>query len=267
MNFDDKEYSIADAEPFELYDFICGTWMMYLTSRATEFWVSDNQIYQPIPITHSSIRQGKEVKKNNIIITIPRGNELAAQFIHFPPENTMSVTIRRLHQGLLITDAVVAWKGRVISGEPKGETFDLTCESIFTSMRRQGPRLRCELICQHILYGENCKINKNAMIFEDVIITTNGDILTMSNTASKSDGWFSGGILEYEADSRYIISHVSNTLRISRPMVSLQDGITVKLYPGCDKTMTTCKNKFNNLLNNLSFAHFPTKNPFKVGIL
>ncbi len=267
MNFDDKEYSIADAEPFELYDFICGTWMMYLTSRATEFWVSDNQIYQPTPITHSSIRQGKEVKKNNIIITIPRGNELAAQFIHFPPENTMSVTIRRLHQGLLITDAVVAWKGRVISGEPKGETFDLTCESIFTSMRRQGPRLRCELICQHILYGENCKVNKNAMVFEDVIITTNGDILTMSNTASKSDGWFSGGILEYGADSRYIISHISNTLRISRPMASLQDGITVKLYPGCDKTRTTCKNKFNNLLNNLSFADFPTKNPFKVGIL
>lgn len=267
MNFDDKEYSIADAEPFELYDFVCGNWRMYLTSRATEFWVSDSQIYAPTPITRSGIRQGNEVKKDNITITIPRGHQLMAQFIPYPPENTMSVTIRRLHRGLLITDAVVVWKGRVISGEPKGETFDLTCESIFTSMRRQGPRLRCELICQHVLYDINCTVSKINFRFDDTIMAINGETLTMSTTINKPDGWFSGGILECSVDTRYIMIHNGNTLTLSRPMASLQNGMIVSLYPGCDKTRTTCKTKFNNLLNNLSFANFPTKNPFSVGIL
>lgn len=264
--YNDKEFSIADAEPFELYDFVHGTWTMYLTTRATEFYVSDNQVYLPTAITRGRINQGEKINKDSITITIPRGHDLAAQFINFPPETSTTVTIRRLHRGLAFTEAIVIWKGRVIGGEPKGETMDIICESIFTSLRRYGLRLRAELICQHTLYSPECGANQPLYRFDNAISAISGTALTMASTSAKADGWFNGGILDYQGDTRFILFHAGNTIKISRPMASLKAGITVALYPGCDRTMDICKNKFGNLNNYLGFPWIPSVNPFEVNI-
>lgn len=266
MAYDDKEYSVDSGEPYELYDFIRGSWAMYLTSRATELYINDNQIYKPASIKRSKIRQGEELKKDVIQITVPRGHELAAEFLLYPPEDTVSITIRRLHRSLVFDEAVVMWKGRVVGAEPKGEKVEISCESIYTSMRRKGPRLKAELICQHVLYGPGCKADKAAKEFNDSIASVDGTTIEMDNATSYSDGWFSGGILEYDNDSRFIVSHSGDTLKISRPLVSLSAGDTVALYPGCDRTIATCRDKFNNLDNNLSFPYIPGKNPFQVSI-
>jgi len=267
MAYADKENSVADAEPFELYDFVRGTWTMYLTSRNTEFYVNDTQIYQPAPIYHEKIRKGENIKKDSITLTVPRGHDLAAQFINAAPEDTTSVTIRRLHRGLSFSEAVVVWKGRVVGAEPQGEKVEITCESIYTSMRRYGLRLRAELICQHTLYSSECGADQPSKRFDDTISAIDGSTLTMSSTSGYADGWFSGGILETnDGDSRFILSHISNTIKLSRPLVSLSAGVSVALYPGCDRTMDTCKNKFNNLDNYLGFPWIPDSNPFQVSI-
>ena len=39
-------------------------------------------------------------------------------------------------------------------------------------------------------------------------------------------------------------------------MSRLTVGEAVTLYPGCDKTAATCKNKFNNRINHQAEAHF-----------
>lgn len=267
MAFADKEYSIASGEPFELYDFVRGTWSLYLTTKATEFYVSDNQIYQPAPIKRGKIRHGENIKKDSITLTVPRGHALAAQFIPVVPERSTSVTVRTLHRGLDISESLVIWKGRVVGAEPRGEMADIVCESIYTSMRRVGPRLRAELICQHSLYSEHCKADKPSMRFDDTISAVDGSTLTMSGTSGYDDGWFSGGILETsDGDSRFITSHSGATITISRPLAALSAGMSVALYPGCDRTMDTCKNKYGNLDNDLSFPFIPETNPYEIAI-
>lgn len=267
MAFEDYEYSVSDAEPFELYDFTRGIWTDYLTTRATEFYISDSQIYRPAAISRGKIQQGEDVRKDTITITIPRGDNLAAQFISIAPETTTTITIRKMHREMNFVDAVVIWKGRVVGGEPKGEKMELSCESIYTSMRRQGLRLRCELICQHVLYDQHCKADQSSMRVDgEVDSMTSPTILDVSEASSYDDGWFSGGILDFEGDSRFIISHSDSTIRISRPLSELSVGDEVALYPGCDRTMTTCKDKFDNLNNFLGFPWFPQQNPFQVSI-
>ncbi len=266
-NFTNLEYSVASGEPFELYDFVRGTWHMYLTTRTTELFVSDNQVYEPAAITRGKIEQGEDPSRDQITITLPRGHDLVAEFINQPPETSTSVTVRRLHRGLAYSDAVVIWKGRIVSCEPKGELVDFECESVYAMMRRYGLRYRCELICQHVLYGAGCGANQPAMrVNETIVGVTNPTTLVMSATSGYANGWFNGGIIARLEDTRFILSHVGNTLIVSRPLSSLVAGASVALYPGCDRTLSTCINKFGNVLNNLSFPWFPKNNPFVVSI-
>lgn len=268
MAYTDKELSTQDGEIYEMYDFIRGTWAMYLTTRATEVRVSDLQVYEPAPITRGKIRQGEDIRKDVITITVPRGHALAAQFVNIAPEATTSVTIRRNHRTLDFSEAVVIWKGRVIGAEPKGQKTEISCESIYTSMRRIGPRFRAELICQHVLYSAECGADQPAMRVDDTIASmTSPTVLEMNSISGSYDsGWFSGGILEHEGDSRYIIAHSGSTITISRPMQNLSVGDEVALYPGCDRIITTCRDKFDNKNNYLGFPWFPEKNPFQVSI-
>ena len=266
-DFTDLEYSVDRGEPFELYEFTRGVWNMYLTTRKTEFYVHDLQIYEPASITRGKIEHGEDPSRDQITITLPRNHDLVSEFINQPPETSTSVTVKKLHRGLVYADAVVIWKGRVVSCESKGEETVYECESVYAMMRRYGLRYRCELICQHPLYGVDCGANQPAVRFDDTISgVTNPTTLVMSATSSYADGWFSGGIIADLDDTRFITSHVGNTLTISRPLASLTAGTAVALYPGCDRTLATCVSKFGNVINALSFPWFPKNNPFTVSI-
>jgi len=268
MTFNDKEYSTDDAAPYEIYEFVRGTWVMRLTTKDTELYISDNEIYQPAPISRDKIRQGEEIRKDTITLTIPRGHALASEFISIAPESTTTVTIRRLHRGLDIGEAIVVWKGRITGAQPRDEKVELSCESVYTSMRLHGLRLRAELICQHSLYDQYCKADQPAKRVDDTIATmTSPTILEMNSiSGTYTDGWFSGGILDYNQDSRFIVSHSGSTLRISRPLPGLAVGSSVALYPGCSRTISACRDKFNNLNNFLGFPWMPQENPFQVSI-
>ena len=266
-NFTNLEYSVDSGAPFELYDFVRGTWHMYLTTRKTAYTVTDNQVYEPAAITRSRIPHGEDIAKDAITITVPIDHELVAEFMHYPPEESVSVTIRKLHRALAYADAVVVWKGRVVSIEPRGERAELSCESLYTAMRRNGLRLRSELICQHVLYGAACGANQPAKRVDDAISAMpTATTLTMSAISGYAAGWFRGGILACTLGQRYILSHSGNALAISRPLAGLAAGLTVALYPGCDRTLATCRDKFDNLDNYLGFPWIPGQNPFAVSI-
>lgn len=262
-DFTDLEYSVDSGEPFELYEFTRGTWSLYLTTRKTEFYVHDLQIFEPSSIIRGGITHGEDMAQGALELKLPRGSELVEDFFAYPPEITTSVTVKKLHRGLTYEDAVVIWKGRIAAVDTQNDEVTITCESIYASMRRVGLRLRCELICQHSLYSEQCGADQPAVRFDDTISgVTNPTTLVMSATSGYADGWFTGGVLEWINDSRFITYHSGNTLILSRPLSGLAAGILVALYPGCSLTVSDCKTKFDNLVNYLGFPWMPTRNPF-----
>ncbi|ELF9250511.1 phage BR0599 family protein, partial [Salmonella enterica] len=56
----------------------------------------------------------------------------------------------------------------------------------------------------------------------------------------------------------------SNTLHLFGGTTGLQVGQPVKLYPGCDRTIATCDNKFANHLNYGGQPHMPGKSPYTI---
>lgn len=262
MAYNDLEYSVEDGQSFELYEFTRGTWTMYLTTGASEFYASPSKTFTPSPIERTKIKYGQDALKDPITLMLPRGDSLSTDFLNIPPEDTTSLTVRRGHFGLDYSETVVMWKGRISGASTNEETVSIACDSIYTSIQQNGLRERMEYICQAPLYSTQCLVNQPLYRFDDIIQNVSGTLITMTTTSSKVDGWFNGGIIEYNNERRFIIKHVGNVLTISRPLSSLLGLQEVAVYPGCNHMMDDCLVKFDNILNYKGFPWIPNRNPF-----
>jgi uncharacterized phage protein (TIGR02218 family) len=79
------------------------------------------------------------------------------------------------------------------------------------------------------------------------------------------DRWFDGGVLTWSSGlnaglsmevKSYVLSTQALTLFLPMPF-AVQTGDTYTLTPGCDGRLTTCKNKFDNVVNFRGFPYVP----------
>lgn len=275
MAYNDQEISIEDGAPYFLYEFnLNGTIHRY--TDYPEIIVYNAENYAPFPIKHSEVKQSNEMSKNNLTVSIPILGSFSDQFVGWSPDHIASVTIRRGHFGSV--DTLVYWKGRVSSHSIKEKTIVFKCESIFTSLRRAGVRARFQRSCRHAVYSNGCNLDKSLFANLGKVSAINSLVITVNEAALQADGYFSAGAIQFTDGSfRLILSHTGNQLTLNRASRYLQDnfgvgdyglgyglaygGHGVVLYPGCDRTIATCKDKFNNILNQGGFKWIPTKNP------
>jgi uncharacterized phage protein (TIGR02218 family) len=230
-------------------------------------------VYAPTPIIAGEVSQTNEMAKDPLSIQFPRDNEFAQQFLGGVPEQITTVTVFRGHQTDGDGEFRTYWKGRVASASAEGDTVSLSCENIFTSMRRPGLRARYQKVCRHALYSAGCGALE-ADFAESVTATAvAGTIVTVTGIApaSAADGFFTAGTLKTASgELRYITKHEGSTLTLMYPLASLSEEVnessageaSVTIYPGCDHTRSTCVDKFDNVENFGGFPWLPSKNPF-----
>jgi hypothetical protein len=265
MSFASDEYSVHSGEPVELYEFSrSDLWRYKITSAREGFTpVGSNDFYEAEPISRSKIDTTDDVLKVPITITLPISNTLVNELLHFTPEMRTTLTIKKLHRTNNISEALVMWKGRIVSVEPKNTVADIHCEPILSSISMSGLGIRYEFVCQHLVYGQGCGVSKVEFEQEEIIASVISNThIEVQNTYT--DGYFTGGIAEIplQYKTSFITNHVGNTLYLARPLYDVSFGDTIFLYPGCDKTPQTCSGRFNNILNYLAFNWVPNKNPF-----
>lgn len=273
MSYSIIEGSIQDGTPFFLYQFSIGG-TVYRYSDHPEDLTFDSQLWLSRAINHSEVKQTNELSKNSLNVELPLGDSFTDLFVGWSPEEIVSFTLYRGHIGE--TEYLVYWKGRVTGHKLKDEVLEFNCESIFTSLRRSGVRARYVRTCRHSLYGRGCNLDKANFAITMTMASNSGLDLTVPDATGYADGWFTSGIVEFPDGSyRSIRSHVGDQISISRASRYLIDnqfgwglswgnswgGMKLILYPGCDRTIVTCKDKFNNLLNQGGFKWIPTKNP------
>lgn len=263
MTYKTVEESIQDGEPVELYEFAQGITRWSYSSGVGEFEFT-GLIYRGTSIVRDRIKQSGDVFKDGIKITLPRDNQLAARLLTYESENVTTLTIRRVHQMDSDLGAVTLWKGRVVGSKANGNTIELTCESVYTSMKRQGLRATFELNCRHRHYGPGCNVNREAYKVSTVVNTVSSPTkLIISDVAGNPNGHFTGGVVEFaNGASRFIVSHFGDTIELSYSIGFAAGGMAVNVYPGCDRTTATCRDKFDNLINHGGFPFIPIRNPF-----
>ena len=263
MTYNDLENSTESGQPYFLYEFVTQS-ATYRFNNSINTVTLDSVNWNPLSITHSEIKQSNEISKNSIKINFPNTGGLPDIFKGWSPDRVVTVTVRRGH--FSTSETLVFWKGRISNAEVSEGIIELTCESIFTSLRRPGIRARYQRNCRHSLYGPGCGLNRANFETQGTISAYDNLVLTIPEAQTQANNWYLGGLIEFSDDSlRFITSHISDKITISRHSRFLTEAVlpvAIKLYPGCDRTITTCHNKFNNLDNQGGFRWIPAKNPF-----
>lgn len=285
------EESTFSGQPFHLYEFLRTTggsnfYWRYTTTDCDILYGGD--LYHAVPISDSGIKLNTESTSTDLDVTLPVATDFIRKYRYLGtvPSDTVWLRVRRAHLGDVVLDApsaihslttiaLVVWVGTV---NGVTQTDDLTakvnCSMLAASFKRGGLRYGYQRNCPHILYNmKTCKADREnfrvSAPISDLAIASNntGWRLTAIAFAYKVDGWFAGGFVEYVTtigmvERKMIISHTGADIIIHGFPAGLRIGRYVNAFAGCDRTVNTCVDKFDNLANYGGFPHTPGRNPF-----
>jgi len=73
------------------------------------------------------------------------------------------------------------------------------------------------------------------------------------------DNFLKYGKMISSTEVRSIVSNDAGSFTVRYSLQDLSVGDVVTVYAGCDKSVTTCKNKFDNISNYIGFPYVPTE--------
>jgi uncharacterized phage protein (TIGR02218 family) len=267
MTFATYETSLQDGNPVELYEFTVGVQTFRYTS-APEDIVYQTKTYETVQLSRSDIEDTGDIPKSQLTLTAQRDFPIADLFRVAPPSEVVAVNVYRLHLADGDAESKLIWTGRVLNCEwDARSTCTMTCESLYTALRRRGLRRMYQRQCPHTLYGALCGVPATSFRTVLAVNIVNGTSLSDPDIDVLPDGYLAGGYLEWEKapgqyERRAIKTHVGDTITITHPIIGLAGGNEVSLFAGCDHSLTTCNSKFSNATNYGGFPFVPKSNPF-----
>lgn len=264
MTYDAREKSAADGRPIEIYSFARGSLTWRYTSADTD-QVVETQNYRAVVIRRPNIQQGPEVARSVLSLVVSKNLDVLDQYRVVPPSDEVTLLIRQFHVGDGEYKAI--WNGVIADVKFLQTEAAIVVEPRSNGLRRMGLRRIYQRQCPHLLYGPGCNLNAADFRVTGTVATVAGTVLTVPAADVPADGHFNGGYIEWQIgvgvfERRFIESHVGSSITISVQTVGLVAGMEVRLYPGCDRSLTTCNAKFSNVLNFGGMPYIPLKNPF-----
>lgn len=262
VSFVEADQSEQDGNRVELFEFLAGD-VYYRYHNGQRDLTYNGLLWLPTQIKRgrSSVNQNK--LRNSTKVSMSNTNEFAAAFIGQAIDADVTVRILQVHLGA--TGERIVWTGRITKAvAPDEMSVEFDCQSSLTVLAREGLRAKFERACPHQLYSGGCRLTRTNYEVTVNAVQESGAQLSHATFAGQPDGWWSGGVVENAVgERRLVIAHSGAIVTLSRPFITGANGGTVKIVPGCDKTLTTCNSKFNNSSNFGGVWYLPTKNPFE----
>jgi uncharacterized phage protein (TIGR02218 family) len=153
------------------------------------------------------------------------------------------------------------------------DEVEFLLESFMSRLDVQIPRTVFQAECNNALYDEWCTVVKAT--FEVTSTVSAATISTVTHGTltpavppflhTYEDGYFDWGEIEFTSGNllglkqtiaRYVAATKVLSMFAPFPEVPNVDS-SIKLWPGCHKTVADCRDKFNNLLNFRGFPYMP----------
>ncbi len=138
---------------------------------------------------------------------------------------------------------------------------ELKVKSPLSLLNQPMPRNSWQVSCLHTLFDSGCTLSRAA--FQATGQVGAGSTVQSINWSGATSGYYWQGTLQFtsgpNAGLTRTIKLATGTqlwLHLPLPWVPVT-GDSFFAWPGCDKTYTTCKNRFNNTANNRSFPYIP----------
>ena len=280
MAFTIFESSRNKAKPVNLYLFTYGDGpgSFYAYTDAEQAVVFEGLVYQPVPIDRGNYTSSGTLGKSTIEIRIPQSLPLAELFRVYPPSQVVTLFIRQGHLNDPHNQFLVCWSGRVLSCSREDNEAKLSCEPISTTIKRPGLRRPFQYGCPHVLYGPECRANKNAATTTVVPASFSGTIMVMPNSWATSDrkSKYLGGMVQYISTGGDTVLRTilrvggtgDNSLTLGGAITGLAAGSPVNVILGCNHQAGVgpqpngdCYPLHNNIHNFGGQMWIPTKNP------
>lgn len=282
-NFSDIEKSTFSGQPFQLYEFVRnsgGTDFFWRYNSTDRDLIYAGNVFTATPIYDGGIKLSGEAASTEFQVTLPATSDFASAYrlSGTVPSDTVYLRVRRSHGPFIVDlgeaypvviEARLVWIGTV---DGITQTDDIktviTCAMLSASFRRNGLRYGYQRNCPHVLYASNtCKVVKTDFDVVGTLTAVDGLQISATEFDTMPDGWFDGGFIEYllasgMTERRMILSHSGADLNLLGFPAELAIGSTVTAFAGCDRTVTTCLTKFNNLANHGGFPHTPGRSPY-----
>lgn len=220
-------------------------------------------------ISHGDIYNGKNIRKADLPVTLPESDAFAQSYLQVRTPGVTAVKIWRGHLDDPDDEVRIIFQGIVtrVRSDGEGET-ELNCISSVHFLKAKGLRPRIQRTCRHVLYNGLCRLNLANWLSAGTATAYVDNTYTITGADSQPDGYWLGGLLEYNGEYAFIVAHAGTSITVRIPIDSLDaqidatSSVAVQLAPGCDRSAATCENKFNNLLNFGGFPDMPTDDPF-----
>lgn len=265
MSYFEFDQSDQNANPVHLYQFTVNE-TTYRFTDISENYTAMGEAWQTTGLISGSVRTTNEFIKDTLQIKFPRTNTFAQSFLDSSfSDSQTTVTVFRGYIADPDEEFISYWKGRVAGSAVDKNLIILDCEPVFTTLKRTGVRARYQRTCRHALYSSQCgvDIESSSFMVDGTVTAVDGVTFTISEASAQSDGYYFGGVLRLEnGDMRFIINHTSDQITLNSGHPDLAVSSNVTLFPGCDRSPTTCQSRFNNLDNFGGFPYIPEKNPF-----
>ena len=148
------------------------------------------------------------------------------------------------------------WDGPVSEAAPTSTRVDVTVDSGMGLLTKQMPPRTYQAGCTHTLYDAGCALVKATYTVTGTVASGSTVSVVQSNLTSQGSNYFALGVLTFTTGAlagvqRGVRYSALGALSLDRPLKSVPAaGDTFTVYPGCDKTRSTCLAKFSNM------AHF-----------
>ncbi|MFW1730195.1 DUF2163 domain-containing protein [Acinetobacter baumannii] len=146
---------------------------------------------------------------------------------------------------------LVLFEGRIV--EPEFDRYEIKASVVsdVDGLKLQMPRNLYQPGCLNTLFDSACGL-RSADFAVNTTIGANSTPNRILCDLSQPQGWFTQGVVEFLEGvnigiKRTVRLHETGALLLTLPLLEMPAiGESIRVYPGCDKRLETCSNRFNN---------------------
>lgn len=146
---------------------------------------------------------------------------------------------------------LVLFDGRIVEPELDRYVINASVVSDVDNLKLQMPRNLYTPGCLNTLFDSACGL-LNTDFAVNTTIAANSTPSQILCNLSQPQGWFTQGVVEFLEGvnigiKRTVRLHEAGSLLLTLPLIEMAEiGEAIRVYPGCDKRLDTCTNRFNN---------------------
>lgn len=252
----------TERKPVELFHIWYGSTHYYYTNGDVSVAYGGNT-YTPAMLQRGPLERDNTLNIVKMDIGFSYLENPVIDYIAQNPVALVWITVMRLFRDQSPLEAGVVFIGQIKTVTFQGNLGKVECVGFEHYLSRPLPLYRYMRQCNWKLFSTQCTVSVSNYSYTLNVSSISSDGLTIVCAALPVlvNDYFAQGEIVFSSERRMITTSASTSLYVRFPFKSLSVGDSVTVYAGCDGNITTCRDKFGNVINFGGTPYVPVDNP------